>query len=74
MNNYHVLRYSLIHTSFLGEFYGITPPTANLELLSRFFAKNPDYRDRAFISVKVRVIFITQRPENTKSSAIGRPC
>jgi len=35
-----------------GEFYGIDPPTANLELLSRFFAKFPEYRDRALLSVK----------------------
>jgi len=34
------------------EFYGVDPPTANLELLSRFFAKYPEYQDRAFISVK----------------------
>ncbi|KAF8311593.1 aldo/keto reductase [Clavulina sp. PMI_390] len=35
-----------------GEFYGVDPPTANLELLSRFFAKYPEYVDRAFLSVK----------------------
>lgn len=34
------------------EFYGINPRTANLLLLSRFFAKYPNYRERAFISLK----------------------
>jgi hypothetical protein len=36
-----------------GEFYGMNPRTGNLELVSRFFAKYPDYADRAFLSVKV---------------------
>jgi len=36
-----------------GEFYGNPPNvTANLELVSRFFEKYPDYRSRAFLSVK----------------------
>ncbi|KAG9126588.1 hypothetical protein FRC07_002896, partial [Ceratobasidium sp. 392] len=36
-----------------GEFYGMLPnPTANLELLNRFFAKYPEYADRTFLSVK----------------------
>lgn len=35
------------------EFYGINPPTANLELLARFFEKYPEYVDKAFLSVKV---------------------
>lgn len=35
-----------------GEFYGVDPPTANLEMLSRFFAKYPEYIDRTFLSVK----------------------
>jgi pyridoxine 4-dehydrogenase len=38
--------------TFAGEFYGFTPRTANLELVSRFFEKYPDYADRAFLSVK----------------------
>lgn len=43
------------HANFvvLAEFYGIDPPTANLELLSRFFGKYPEYKDRVFLSVKV---------------------
>jgi len=35
-----------------GEMYGNDPRTANLELVSRFFAKYPDLVDRAFLSVK----------------------
>ena len=35
------------------EFYGINPPTANLELVARFFEKYPQYVDKAFLSVKV---------------------
>lgn len=35
-----------------GEFYGINPVTANLELVARFFEKYPDYADKAFLSVK----------------------
>ncbi|KAF8307612.1 aldo/keto reductase [Clavulina sp. PMI_390] len=35
-----------------GEFYGVNQPTANLELLSRFFSKFPEYTDRALLQVK----------------------
>jgi len=35
-----------------GEFYGMNPKTANLELLARFFEKYPEYQDKAFLSVK----------------------
>lgn len=35
-----------------GEFYGLDPPSANLELLARFFEKYPQYADKAFLSVK----------------------
>lgn len=34
------------------EFYGHTPRTANLEMLARFFAQYPEYKERAFLSVK----------------------
>jgi len=34
------------------EFYGPNHSIANLELLARFFEKNPDYADKAFLSVK----------------------
>jgi len=34
------------------EFYGHSPQEANLQLLNRFFTKYPEYRDRAFITVK----------------------
>ncbi|EJD07505.1 aldo/keto reductase [Fomitiporia mediterranea MF3/22] len=35
-----------------GEFYGISPREANLELIARFFEKYPEYADKAFLSVK----------------------
>jgi len=35
-----------------GEYYGFGLTTANLELISRFFEKYPEYADRAFLSVK----------------------
>jgi hypothetical protein len=41
--------------SLTGEFYGLDPPSANLELLARFFERYPDYADKAFLSVKVSI-------------------
>lgn len=38
-----------------GEFYGLDPPSANLELLARFFERYPDYAEKAFLSVKVSI-------------------
>ena len=35
-----------------GEYYATGLTTANLELISRFFEKYPEYADRAFLSVK----------------------
>ncbi|KAG8996475.1 hypothetical protein FRB94_008271 [Tulasnella sp. JGI-2019a] len=35
-----------------GEFYGVSPRTANLHLISRFFTKYPELADRTFLSVK----------------------
>ncbi|TFK84623.1 aldo/keto reductase [Polyporus arcularius HHB13444] len=35
-----------------GEFYGPDASTANLELLSRFYAKYPEYAQKTFLSVK----------------------
>ncbi|EIM84126.1 aldo/keto reductase [Stereum hirsutum FP-91666 SS1] len=46
------------------EFYGYNPPTANLELLSRFFEKYPTYVDKAFLVVKVRAF----QPQNLRRS------
>ena len=54
----HDLSYSLSLFSLTqcrpGEFYGVEPKTANLELLARFFEIYPEYADKAFLSVKVR--------------------
>lgn len=36
----------------IGEFYSLTRGTENLELLSRFYAKYPEYADKTFLSVK----------------------
>ncbi len=41
-----------------GEFYAQDLGTGNLELLSRFFEKYPEYTDRTFLSVKVRLCLI----------------
>ena len=35
-----------------GEYHGTGLATANLELISRFFEKYPEYADRSFLSVK----------------------
>ncbi|KAG9101041.1 hypothetical protein FRC07_010360 [Ceratobasidium sp. 392] len=43
-----------------GEFYGFNPPTANLELLNRFFTKYPEYAGRTFLSVKGAITFNEQ--------------
>lgn len=36
-----------------GEFYGHNMSTTNLEMISRFFEKYPEYVDRTFLSIKV---------------------
>jgi len=46
-----------------GEFYGINPKEANLELISRFFEKYPEYADRAFLSVKGGIDFEKFAPD-----------
>jgi len=40
-----------------GEFYGLNPPSANLDLLARFFERYPAYTDKAFLSVKCSMSF-----------------
>jgi pyridoxine 4-dehydrogenase len=35
-----------------GEFYAQDMGTGNLEMLSRFYAKYPEYADKTFLSVK----------------------
>jgi len=71
-----------------GEFYGINPPSANLELLARFFERYPAYADKAFLSVKCsslsnpydleaalerRVNFILAKLRGTKKLDIFEP-
>ncbi|KAI0300082.1 aldo/keto reductase [Multifurca ochricompacta] len=54
-----------------GEFYGINPPSANLELLARFFERYPDYANKAFLSVKVR-ISVLERARVSREAALER--
>lgn len=49
-----IMQAQLVTILLLAEFYGFNPPTANLELISRFFEKYPSYVDKAFLVVKVR--------------------
>ncbi|EIN07515.1 aldo/keto reductase [Punctularia strigosozonata HHB-11173 SS5] len=55
-----------------GEFYGHNLSTANLELLSRFFAKYPEYADKVFLSVKggmkAHTLVPDASPENLRRS------
>ncbi|EGN95420.1 hypothetical protein SERLA73DRAFT_186401 [Serpula lacrymans var. lacrymans S7.3] len=55
-----------------GEFYGHNRSTANLEMISRFFEKYPDYADKTFLSIKGGVgrtsLVPDSSPENLKAS------
>jgi len=51
-----------------GEFYGIEPSTANLELVSRFFTKYPDLADRAFLSVKGGLEANSRQPNSSEAN------
>ncbi|KAJ1310392.1 hypothetical protein OPQ81_007130 [Rhizoctonia solani] len=53
-----------------GEFYGVSPPTANLELLNRFFTKYPEYAQRTFLSVKGCMV-VDERGLTPDCSAAG---
>ncbi|KAM0792742.1 hypothetical protein ACM66B_002518 [Microbotryomycetes sp. NB124-2] len=49
-----------------GEFYGMQPnQTANLDLLSRFFEKYPDYADKCFLSVKGGIDLAQLKPDSS---------
>ncbi|KAI0051545.1 aldo/keto reductase [Auriscalpium vulgare] len=66
-----------------GEFYGIDPPTANLELLARFFERYSSYASKAFLSVKIhtltehalesKVDFILSKLRGTKKLDLFEP-
>ncbi|CAE6364286.1 unnamed protein product [Rhizoctonia solani] len=53
-----------------GEFYGLAPRIANLELLNRFFNKYPEYAERTFLSVKGAMI-VDERGFTPDCSAAG---
>lgn len=42
----------------LGEFYAQDLGPGNLEMLARFFDKYPEYAEKTFLSVKVRVSLV----------------
>ncbi|EPQ53205.1 Aldo/keto reductase [Gloeophyllum trabeum ATCC 11539] len=46
-----------------GEFYGPNLSTANLEMLSRFFEKYPEYADKTFLSVKGGLKHLSFEPD-----------
>ncbi|THV04032.1 aldo/keto reductase [Dendrothele bispora CBS 962.96] len=48
-----------------GDFYAYDWGTANLEMLSRFFAKYPEYADKIFLSVKGGVNPTTHKPDGS---------
>ncbi|KAJ7451035.1 aldo/keto reductase [Mycena latifolia] len=53
-----------------GEFYAMDMKTGNLEMLSRFYAKYPEYADKTFLSVKgaIRDRAPDNSPESLRSS------
>ncbi|OLL24984.1 Pyridoxal reductase [Neolecta irregularis DAH-3] len=46
-----------------GEFYGQPEPTLNLQLLSRFFTKYPEYKQKVYLSVKGAANLETLQPQ-----------
>ncbi|KAJ7506638.1 aldo/keto reductase [Mycena galericulata] len=58
-----------------GEFYSSNWSTENLELLSRFYAKYPEYADKTFLSVKGGVVPGRREPdcsmENLRRSVVN---
>jgi len=48
-----------------GEFYGVSPREANLELIARFFEKYPSYAEKAFLSVKGGTKADTLEPDSS---------
>jgi len=51
-----------------GEFYGMNPRTANLELVARFFDKYPELCDKAFLSVKGGTKADTMEPDASEEN------
>ncbi|KAF8423718.1 NADP-dependent oxidoreductase domain-containing protein [Boletus edulis BED1] len=48
-----------------GEFYGHNLSTANLELIAEFFEGYPDYAERAFLSVKGGLKYMSTEPDSS---------
>jgi hypothetical protein len=59
------LRFLTSEVPHLGEFYAYDFGTGNLDMLSRFFAKYPEYADRTFLSVKGGVNFEKRGPDGS---------
>jgi hypothetical protein len=60
-----------VTADFLGQFYSLDLGLGNLELISRFFEKYPEYVDKAFLNVKVGS-FIFMNPTDRKLTPILR--
>nr|BAA13866.1 unnamed protein product [Schizosaccharomyces pombe]BAA34350.1 pyridoxal reductase [Schizosaccharomyces pombe] len=59
---FEVMNYALSQGSNYwdaGEFYGVDPPTSNLDLLARYFEKYPENANKVFLSVKGGLDFKT---------------
>lgn len=55
------------------QFYGPGMSTHNLEIVSRFFEKYPEYTERAFLMVKVNAYYAMTRLGAADHDDTGRP-
>jgi len=51
-----------------GDFYAMDMKTGNLEMLSRFYAKYPEYADKTFLSVKGGIDIKSRGPDNSAAN------